>query len=428
MISPGSNSASSHCLSTSWLGLTILLLTIAGLGAGGQCKFDLEEYETRRIAAIKGQILSKLGLTEPPTDDGPEVVPKEVMDLFNHTVELLEAKYEREREQCSTVTGASDNYFAQVPILCDLIKGHPSKDDNYAMQKTEISEFLKFDLSPLQQKSGGNEVTEAEFRVYQVPNDMTTETQQIDLFQLLPSNSSTSDLRRRYLTSWTVSTDRSGWLSHDVTDVVREWVADPESNLGFELNLNCADYLPPSTTTASSTDGSPRRHVLFAHPRGTYPSMWDSRGDNNPMPDHYDSVHYPRLILMAPANHSRGDAASVRRRRSASVDDSLCDESKPNCCLRHLTVNFRRDLRWTWIRQPRVYTPNFCAGSCPYILSADQNYASILSLYKHLNPDASPSPCCSPSAFKPLTIMFFNRGLPEIRVLNNMIIEKCRCS
>lgn len=123
MFSSSSTSSSIRCcLAASWLGLAVLSLTFDGLGAGGQCKFDLQEYQDRRIAAIKGQILSKLGLTALPTDDGPEDVPKDILDLFNQTVTLLEEKYENEREQCKGMSGGSDDYFAQLPILYGIVE------------------------------------------------------------------------------------------------------------------------------------------------------------------------------------------------------------------------------------------------------------------------------------------------------------------
>ncbi|XP_063957579.1 transforming growth factor beta-2 proprotein-like [Lytechinus pictus] len=423
-----------RCLLASWLGLAVLSLTFDGLGAGGQCKFDLQEYQERRIAAIKGQILSKLGLTALPTDDGPEEVDKRTMDLYNLTVSLLEEKYQNERQQCQGLAGSSDDYFAQLPILYGIVETEIEKVSidigNYATVK-KLSKFFRFDLTSFEDDSQGDEVSEAEFRLYQVPNEMKDTEQQIDLFQLIPSYNSTEEPTRRFLTSWTVSTTREGWLAHDVTDVVREWVADPESNLGFEVNLNCGDYLlgPVTTTPAAITKDQHKLHVLFADPRGTFPSMDNGRGDGNPRGEGFPSINHPRLVVMAPANHSKGgESNSVRRRRSASYSSSQCDQNSPNCCLRPLLINFRRDLKWNWIRQPRVYSPNFCAGSCPYILSADTSHASVLSLYKHLNPDASPSPCCSPHSFRPLTILFYNRGRPEIRQLNNMIIESCRCS
>lgn len=47
------------------------------------------------------------------------------------------------------------------------------------------------------------------------------------------------------------------------------------------------------------------------------------------------------------------------------------------CCLRSLYIDFRRDLNWKWIHEPKGYKANFCAGNCPYLWSADNHYNMV---------------------------------------------------
>lgn len=89
--------------------------TLLQISLGNQCKLDFQQYEKRRIAAIKGQILSKLGMTAPPPDDGPSDVPRDIMELFNDTVRLMEQKYIQQNAACQAAQ--SDDFFAKVPIL-----------------------------------------------------------------------------------------------------------------------------------------------------------------------------------------------------------------------------------------------------------------------------------------------------------------------
>ena len=137
MFSYSSTSPTARCLAASWLGLAVLSLTIDGLGAGGgTCKFNLADYQERRVKAIKGQILSKLGLTSPPTDDGPDVIPKEVMDLYNRTSTLLEQKYVKEKAHCSSA--ASDDYFAQVPLQYNISQKSHHQSGEYCVLPKKI--------------------------------------------------------------------------------------------------------------------------------------------------------------------------------------------------------------------------------------------------------------------------------------------------
>ena len=178
--------------------------------------------------------------------------------------------------------------------------------------------------------------------------------------------------------------------------------------------------------------------AYFTDPRGNVPTVPNGRGDQNEMPEYYMRDQYPRLVIMSVGGNEANEVSNApnRRRRAAgtsttaaSPTDALCrDGSEPNCCLRELYVNFRKDLRWNWIRQPKGYYPNYCAGSCPYVWGADTQHSSLLHIYKALNPDASPSPCCSPKSFKPLHILYYENGSPKVRQLSNMIVAGCKCS
>lgn len=48
-----------------------------------------------------------------------------------------------------------------------------------------------------------------------------------------------------------------------------------------------------------------------------------------------------------------------------------------NCCLRPLYIDFKRDLGWKWIHEPKGYNANFCAGACPYLWSSDTQHTKV---------------------------------------------------
>lgn len=63
------------------------------------CKaVDMEQVKRRRIEAIRGQILSKLKLTEPPEVQSEEItVPREVLSVYNSTVDMIKEKIKKEK-------------------------------------------------------------------------------------------------------------------------------------------------------------------------------------------------------------------------------------------------------------------------------------------------------------------------------------------
>lgn len=58
---------------------------------------------------------------------------------------------------------------------------------------------------------------------------------------------------------------------------------------------------------------------------------------------------------------------------------ALSRNVQDNCCLRSLYIDFKKDLGWRWIHEPKGYEANFCAGACPYLWSADTQHSKVLS-------------------------------------------------
>lgn len=52
-----------------------------------------------------------------------------------------------------------------------------------------------------------------------------------------------------------------------------------------------------------------------------------------------------------------------------------------NCCLRPLYIDFKRDLGWKWIHEPKGYHANFCAGACPYLWSSDTQHSRVSNIF-----------------------------------------------
>jgi len=159
-----------------------------------------------------------------------------------------------------------------------------------------------------------------------------------------------------------------------------------------------------------------------------YKSLHRPRGDDDEVPSLNSLEHHPHLVIMV---HSPESQPKSHRRNRRSLDADYCFRRKPdeaNCCLRELFIDFRNDLGWKWIHAPTGYNANFCAGACPYLWSMDTQHATILSLYKSMNPRASSSPCCAPKELEPLTIMYYDKGKYKLTQMTDMVLLSCKCS
>lgn len=57
-----------------------------------------------------------------------------------------------------------------------------------------------------------------------------------------------------------------------------------------------------------------------------------------------------------------------------------------NCCVRPLYIDFRQDLGWKWVHEPKGYFANFCSGPCPYLRSADTTHSTVHPAYYPCGP------------------------------------------
>ncbi|NXX30050.1 TGFB1 factor, partial [Nicator chloris] len=82
--------------------LSVRLSALPGGLALSTCRtLDLEAARRKRIEAVRGQILSKLRLAEPPpAEPGPaRPLPEEVRALYNSTRELLRQRLRQRQPQ-----------------------------------------------------------------------------------------------------------------------------------------------------------------------------------------------------------------------------------------------------------------------------------------------------------------------------------------
>lgn len=103
------------------LALLLLLLRFSGVllveGINTCQSINLDRQKSRRIEAVRGQILSKLRIRSPPDeDDDPPVgsVPPEVMLLYNSTRELLKERARLAESACDRESSEEDYYAKEV--------------------------------------------------------------------------------------------------------------------------------------------------------------------------------------------------------------------------------------------------------------------------------------------------------------------------
>lgn len=398
-----------------------LLELVAGLLAHSTCQpFDLDSYKAKRIKAVQGQILSKLRFPGPPEQEAPQTVPPEVMLLYNSTKELLKERAKELASLCDRGSSEED-YFAKEVQKVDMV---PQNYGNNLIPTSQVSPFfriIRFDVSALE-KNGSN-LVKAELRIFKVLNPKSRVTEQrVELYQILRAKDAYSP-SQRYIDSRNLQpSNKAGWLVFDVTETVGEWLSRRDRNLGLKIGVHCpcCSYIPADNSIVPNR--SEELEVRFV---GIDVDIIKDLTKNKWKPEYSSKTPHLILTLLPP---NRMETLQNNQRKKRAVETPTCTKSTDQgCCLRSLYIDFRKDLNWKWIYEPRGYKANFCAGSCPYLWSADTQYNMVLPLYNKMNPDASAAPCCVPQDLEPLTIIYYVGRKPKVEQLSNMVVKSCKC-
>lgn len=97
------------------IALLILKLSVSAEGFSTCQSYDLDDHKSKRIEAVRGQILSKLRIRSPPDPaTTAQLVPFEVMLLYNSTKDLLKDRARHAESACERESSEEDYYAKEV--------------------------------------------------------------------------------------------------------------------------------------------------------------------------------------------------------------------------------------------------------------------------------------------------------------------------
>ncbi|CAL8109742.1 unnamed protein product [Orchesella dallaii] len=106
---------------------------------------------------------------------------------------------------------------------------------------------------------------------------------------------------------------------------------------------------------------------------------------------------------------------------------------KRNLCQRHpMFVDFQ-DVGWNdWIVAPPGYAAHYCSGECPFPMAEHlnaTNHAVIQALVHSMNPALVPPPCCVPTKYSSLSLLYTDSSDKIVlKNYNEMVVDSCGCS
>lgn len=118
---------------------------------------------------------------------------------------------------------------------------------------------------------------------------------------------------------------------------------------------------------------------------------------------------------------------------SSAADEQLCTagDDETRCCRRPLWISFR-EIGWDdWILAPDGYQAYYCYGACPPGHRTAHNHAAIRELVVAASAGGGlpiPRPACTATRLGPLTLAHYLNGRRVVSIIDNMIVEECRCA
>ena len=147
-----------------------------------------------------------------------------------------------------------------------------------------------------------------------------------------------------------------------------------------------------------------------------------------------DGTRIPRLVITF--KHSDSGNVKLRHKRTeeaSSVEQEqvprYCTGNNSECCLRNITVDFHRDLHFTFIKSPRNFTFGYCAGICKPWYNEQLQTPGVYTILAAFNNSNNPRlrPCCTPSAYESLNVLTNSEETPQI-IFNNAVVTDCQCN
>ncbi len=234
----------------------------------------------------------------------------------------------------------------------------------------------------------------------------------------------TGHTMRRLVDSRLVSIAKTGWEDFNVGRAVQDWIRDPTTNLGLEIDSNhrLLQYVSIVTSTHPQETDNDASHLITN-------DVIQLQSPADAADSAAGGSSLPSLSVLTQQRPILGSGSVRRSSRTAERDDCQQGDGEARCCRYPLTISFR-DIGWSsWIKTPESYEAYYCSGTCPAGYRIAHRFASIKTILNSINQNSVLPLTCSATSMSPLTIVHYNQeDRLTVSVLDNMFPNECKCA
>ncbi|XP_054268972.1 growth/differentiation factor 8-like [Macrosteles quadrilineatus] len=352
-----------------------------------------EEMKNFSLEAIKEQILSKLGIDQPPNTTGVALpqVPSVLLEKYHKGGLPVPGMMGDE----PPLEDEEDDYHARTEKVIAFAQRSNVSHPKLRHTKGRGQDILYFKFSD---KITRNRVQRALLWVYVrgAPSGATSTGPSLGgapvtisvLRVTRGSEGAETPLSNIVSSKVSRQNDSEGsWVSLDVRKLLEYWFKVPSENLGIVLQ-------------ATGPRDSLGRSLIVT-------DLQEANGSLVPFLEVY--------------------VAENRKHRTKRTLMHDCHENseETRCCRYPLTVDFEA-FGWDWIIAPKKYEANYCSGECPFVFLQKYPHTYVTDMAR---PPGTPGPCCAPRKMSPISMLYFDPNLNIIYgLLPGMVVDRCGCS
>ncbi|XP_040027616.1 anti-dorsalizing morphogenic protein [Gasterosteus aculeatus] len=390
--------------------MMLLLLTLAAVARGAAARpplGDLEshftaetESEEVRSAAIK-RLLEVFGMEDPPAVHGHKQAPQYMLDLYNTVAD---------------VDGVTKDPY--------LLEGNTVRSFFDKLHSEQVE--FRFNLSSV---ARSEKVLTAELHLFKLRPQSTLAFNrhhfcQVSIYQLLDTSRNNKTQGRKLLSSRLIPVHSTGWEVFTITQAVRSWMVDEDSNLGLHVVVR--------TLGGSTMD---MKMIRFASGRTHHQSkqpMLVLFTDDGRRATTLESLDPNDTTDTETSNLPQTPMSGPSSRTARSLDYTEEETASLPCQRQPLYVDFE-EIGWSgWIVSPRGYNAYHCKGSCPFPLGQNMrptNHATVQSIINALKLIRGiETPCCVPDKLFSINLLYFDDDENVVlKQYNDMVAGSCGC-
>ncbi|XP_027209091.1 protein dbl-1 [Penaeus vannamei] len=383
------------------------------------------EWSAEELEMIKQKILNGLGLTTVPTRSKANVSKEEYERAYSEYIRLVQE--EEARHADSLLREYDEEEEQEEDVLRDLEVDDEEETPSYRFYSTGVTQHSRrrgrrstevegqvvhFHVAvPVRRVYAHDlDVIHATCRLWKTggpePQDPAYDSVTVSVYRM-DGNGRRRRRRKQpvLLHSLNVSVTGDEWLTMDLTEAVRGWIASPRGDA--DVLVQCQDCSAAGVTIHTGTNTSNTTYVPTLDVQTQLPAG--------------RRVKRSRELTRA--------TKPKWRRRSDCSEKKRKGRRHSRCCRRSMKVRFKDLPDFDFVESPEEFDAFYCSGNCPARFNPANEHALLQSLLKLKHKKKIPGPCCAPTALHGLHILHLTEDNKLATTYwADVIVTECGCA